>query len=451
MARKQSLARNLAINFSLFVLLGSLAFAVWMTWRHQHQSLIGLKKLAATNASFIEELRLPKSRESAEKFSRILDVGVGFYFANGDSGDWPPQLSDSIKKLAAEKEPAATRTHDFAIAIAPFPDGDASLILIRKTTLPFPVLASVILVPALLFTVACAILAALLGGSIVKPLSTLAEWLPNLNPKPDKDLEPLPFAITSRRDEIGMLARALEQTTHNLRQEQQLRRQSERLATLGRIATSLAHEIRNPAAAIGLHTDLLAESAGGTNAESIELIREEVDRITDLVNQWLFVARSAPTRKEAHDLRDLLDNVSRRLRPILEHARASLSVKAPKSAPIPVQVDAPRIEQVLRNLLLNAAQAMPAGGEIRASLQTDQESAILTIEDDGRGFSKEALEHFGEAFFSEREGGMGIGLTLACDVVQAHGGSLIPEKAANLRGACLVLTLPLFINFNNKS
>ncbi len=421
-----------------------------MTWRHQQQSLQELKKLGSTNASVITELRLPKSRELAKKLSGILDVGVGFHFKNGESGDWPEPLNDAIQDLSDQHTSAAVRSHGYAIAITPFPDGNTSLILIRKSKALFPDLLGVVLIPAAVFALACALLAILIGRSLVKPLATLADWLPNLNNETDEKYPALPTAITQRRDEIGMLARTLVQTSDDLRREQKLRQQSERLATLGRIATSLAHEIRNPAAAIGLHADLLAESADGTDAESIGLIREEVDRITDLVNQWLFVARSAPTRKEPHDLCELMENVSRRLRPVLEHAHAKLSLKLPGSGPITVAVDAPRIEQALRNLLVNAAQAMPEGGQIRMQVKSEKDSAILTIEDEGAGFSKEALQHFGEAFFSEREGGMGIGLTLACEVIQSHGGSIKPDESSNDAGARVILTLPLLDNSINK-
>jgi len=110
LAKNHSLARNLAIFLSLFVLLGSLAFAAWMTWRQQRRSLDDLRKLATTNAAFIEELQLPKSRELAEKLSRILDVGAGFHYANQDPGDWPPQLDKEIRKLAGQNKVAASRT-----------------------------------------------------------------------------------------------------------------------------------------------------------------------------------------------------------------------------------------------------------------------------------------------------------------------------------------------------
>ncbi|MCF6314153.1 MAG: ATP-binding protein [Verrucomicrobiales bacterium] len=450
--KPHTLGRKLIITFSVFVLLSSLLLTAWMTARQQSRSLLELKKLSSTNASFIDQMRLPKSRELAKKLSSILDVGVGFYFKNESSANWPASLQEVIPQLAAQQQSTAVRAHGYAIAITPLADGSTSLILIRKTPTWFPYLFGEALIPAIVFALACALLAALIARDIVRPLTTLAERLPQLNREKSEPKATLPIIITQRRDEIGTLARTMQQNSQDLRREQLLRQQSERLATLGRIATSLAHEIKNPVAAIGLHADLLAQQANANDAESISLIREEVDRITDLVNQWLYVARSTPARKEAHDLCLLINNVARRLRPVLEHAHAKLIIDLPKLEPAPVQVDAPRIEQSLRNLLLNAAQAMPEGGEVLVQLSTAQGKAILTIEDQGTGFSEDALQHFGEAFFSEKEGGMGIGLTLACEVIQAHGGSLQAEKSKrdSHSGARITLTLPLDTSVTTK-
>ncbi|MEZ5303385.1 MAG: histidine kinase dimerization/phospho-acceptor domain-containing protein [Verrucomicrobiales bacterium] len=299
----RSLSRHLALSFSAFVLLGSLAVAGWMAWWHRQQALDDLEQLAKTNVAFVTELRLPKSRELAMRLAHILDCGVGFHFggSSGSSGggqrgagDWPPELAGVIERLAARREPAAAREGGYAVAVAPFaaPDAGVSLILVRQSGGLLPGIAGGAAAPALAITLTGAILAILIGRRIIRPLEAVAGWLPNLDSE-DGSAKPLPARISSRPDEIGALARALEQTGEHLRRERERRQRSERLATLGRIATSLAHEIKNPAAAIALHADILAARVSPEDAESIELIHEEVDRITDLVNQWLFVARAA--------------------------------------------------------------------------------------------------------------------------------------------------------------
>ncbi|MCH2064966.1 MAG: ATP-binding protein, partial [Roseibacillus sp.] len=127
-------------------------------------------------------------------------------------------------------------------------------------------------------------------------------------------------------------------------------------------------------------------------------------------------------------------------RPALSHAGALLEIETP--GPAMISCDKLRIEQVIRNLIVNACQAMPEGGRIMARLKLDPEHVQLAIQDSGPGFSTEALDRFGEPFFSEREGGMGIGLTLAREVVQAHDGSI---QASNTPqgGALIVINFPL--------
>ncbi|MEQ1841114.1 MAG: ATP-binding protein, partial [Verrucomicrobiales bacterium] len=273
--------------------------------------------------------------------------------------------------------------------------------------------------PTLIVTALGGGLASLVARRIVHPLATLTRWLPNLDLD---DPEALPEDVTGRTDEIGTLARSLEESRQRLRKEVSLRQQAERLAALGRIATSLAHEVRNPAAAIRLHADLLASNFDSLDTDSLDLIREEVDRITDLVNQWLYVARSAPPRTELHDLALLVRRVLHRLAPQFDHATVTASFAGDQYAPI--NVDAPRIEQVLRNLFINAMQAMPEGGAIQVEIEHDATGTTLEIRDEGPGFSEEACRRWREPFFSEREGGMGLGLTLAAEVMQGHGGTI---------------------------
>jgi signal transduction histidine kinase len=243
----------------------------------------------------------------------------------------------------------------------------------------------------------------------------------------------------ARPDEIGTLARSLAVTHQWARKERALRVRDERLATLGRIATSLAHEIKNPAAAIRLHVDLLSEAAGADAAGPVGLIRDEIDRITDLVNQWLFVARAAPPRVERHDLVALAGRVVRRLEPQLRHAGVTASVES--DGPVSAAIDAPRVEQVVRNLLLNATQAMAEGGIATVTLTSSDGQATLEVRDTGPGFSASALQKWHEPFFSEREGGMGLGMTLAAEVIRGHGGSVVVENAPD-RGAVVRCTIP---------
>ena len=441
--RRGSLYRRLVIPLSAFVLLASLALAIWISSLHRRESMRRFQQTAVSNAGFMGQVPLPRSREMAQRLSSILEVRVAFLredrtiVRSSDDG-WPNNLETVLKETAGNQT-TASQVGDHDLAITPLTGSRDHLILVRDKEGGLTGLGGWVLAPTLFLTAAFGCLVFLLAHRIVRPLTVLTRWLPNLK-HDEEPAEPIPDALSARSDELGQLARSLQETHQSLRREQKLRHQSERLATLGRIATSLAHEIRNPAAAIRMHADLIEPGVEAGGSESIALIREEVERITDLVNQWLFVARAAPPERRPHDLGEMLDAVARRQGPALTHAGSQLEIET--HSPALIACDKLRIEQVIRNLVVNACQAMPDGGTIRACIKPQNGQVQLTIHDSGTGFSAEALDRFGEPFFSEREGGMGIGLTLAREVVQAHEGSIHASNASE-GGALVTITLPL--------
>jgi signal transduction histidine kinase len=190
---------------------------------------------------------------------------------------------------------------------------------------------------------------------------------------------------------------------------------AQRFALLGALATSLAHEIRNPIAAIRLHGQLLEQ----TQPASAGLIVHEAAKIEDMVNQWLFLTRPEPPRKTEIALADLLDQTVRLLEPVVEHADVHIKVTALSHRR--VQADTHRLGQVFHNIILNAIQAMPDGGSLSITV-TEKE---ITFADTGLGFSPGALRRGGKMLYSEKEGGMGLGLSVAREIVRAHGGRLM--------------------------
>ena len=116
----------------------------------------------------------------------------------------------------------------------------------------------------------------------------------------------------------------------------------------------------------------------------------------------------------------------------------TITVTAPPT--LPVAADGKRLQHVFRNLIDNAIQAMPSGGALAITARADGERVVLTFADRGRGFSPQALQRFAEFFFSEKEGGMGIGLSVADEILKAHGGSL---RVANRDGGGAEVTVEL--------
>jgi signal transduction histidine kinase len=201
---------------------------------------------------------------------------------------------------------------------------------------------------------------------------------------------------------------------------------AQRLAVLGQMATSLAHEIQNPVAAIRLHGQLAENDAIVAEAATIE----------SLVNQWMFLARPEPPQKNPVNLDALLADAIAALAPMAEHARVRIEFCGSGLPAATVTADARRLGQVFRNLIVNAIQAMPTGGALIITAR----DRVVTFSDTGYGFSATALARCPAMFYSEKEGGMGIGLAVVNEIVKAHSGSLALANQPN-GGAVVTITL----------
>jgi signal transduction histidine kinase len=203
------------------------------------------------------------------------------------------------------------------------------------------------------------------------------------------------------------------------------RRLDEELASLGTLAANLAHEIRNPLNALSLNLEMLQEDLTRSEVESetARLARHEVDRLSQLVNDFLVYARPRPPVVAPCDAAALLDDVARLLQPVAERAGVALRVDADHVA---LQVDRGQMSQVLVNLALNAVQAMEESPLRRLDLiaRGQPSAAVLEVADTGPGIPAEELDKVREAFYSKRRGGTGLGLAIADRVVGGHGGTL---------------------------
>lgn len=223
-----------------------------------------------------------------------------------------------------------------------------------------------------------------------------------------------------------------------LARERIKRAQSERLAMLGRVATSLAHDIKNPLASIQLHSQLMTPR-DEEDAKAIKLIESESEVIAGLVNQWLHLANPLPPKLVNLDVAECVGSVVQNLEAQAQHAGVSIENGLP--SPIWVKGDAQRLAQAFRNILVNGIQAMPSGGKLQLSAENSENVTKLVFTDSGAGFSEAALARGTELFFTEKEGGMGVGLNIVASIVAAHGGRL-EMKNDPKGGAVIIVTLP---------
>jgi signal transduction histidine kinase len=215
------------------------------------------------------------------------------------------------------------------------------------------------------------------------------------------------------------------------------------MALLGRMATSLAHEIHNPLSAIRMHIQLL-QSAPPAELPSaavslVPTLLEETARIESLVNQWMFLTRPEPPSTSALHLDELLSQSLRAHSAAAAHAGVTVQANVPSG--LVVMGDKRRLAQAISNALINGFQAMPHGGLLEISGARSGASVALTFHDTGPGFSPQALERHRELFFSEKEGGMGIGLSVVAEILEAHQGRLEVSNAAT-GGAIVTFHLP---------
>jgi signal transduction histidine kinase len=426
---RPGLWRKASLTLAAFTLLTTVSTAViagFAESRHERQRFLDL---AQANAAFVDSSGLPPGMPLARKLSGVLGIAIGFRLPSGEvvTGDGPPEIWASLLDGLPAQGQDVRADQGWELRTLPLRTG-AGMLFLR----PAPTWRSAwgpgMIAALWMFPVLALLPALILARDIVSPLRRLGAWLPQLRLDEDAPASAdLPAELLSRTDELGDLARALSEARHRLTQEVERRRQSERLATFGRMATSLAHEIKNPAAAISLHASILADptTAESDRSASIAAIQSSASGIASLVHQWLFVVRPSPPRRSRHDLRSIVDAARAALATLADHHGITFVEMFRPPSPVSIVVDGTRIEHAVRNLLVNACQAMPMGGEVEIHWETIVDGPIrLRVRDHGTGLSSEALRRFGEPFFSTKEGGLGLGLNLVTEVMRAHGGSV---------------------------
>jgi signal transduction histidine kinase len=206
--------------------------------------------------------------------------------------------------------------------------------------------------------------------------------------------------------------------------------QTEKLAATGRLAASLAHEINNPLQAIhnSLQLMLSFQLEADEQQEYLQIAGEEIERLMNLVASVLDFARPPQREMRATNLNDVVNRVLALASKYLQHRR--VIVKRELAEDLRAIVVAPdELAQVFINLVLNAVDAMPEGGTLRvASWHADDGRLAVTFSDSGHGIPPENLPHVFEPFFSTREDGTGLGLTVSHSVVERHGGEITVES-----------------------
>jgi two-component system sensor histidine kinase HydH len=258
-------------------------------------------------------------------------------------------------------------------------------------------------------------------------------------------------ALTGTLAERGRSQRAdLERTTQRLtevyRQLQdnfeQMKR-ADRLFALGQLSAGLAHEIRNPLASIAGAAGILKRNIHRErkDAECLEIISKECQRLNGLLTQFLEFARPPTPKYQATDFCVVIDSVME----LAAHAVGKRHVDLRKEISpdlAPVECDPELLKQVLLNLIINAIQATPRDGEVLVSAGQCNDRLLIEVRDEGCGISGADRDRIFDPFFTTKESGTGLGLSVAHQIVEQHGGILRAEANPG-RGMTFSVSLPL--------
>jgi signal transduction histidine kinase len=228
--------------------------------------------------------------------------------------------------------------------------------------------------------------------------------------------------VSASNDEIGELARTFEAMVAAISRANRDLLETERLATIGKMAAQVTHEVRNPLSSIGLNLELLEDELKSDEARSLhQAISREVRRLNELTEQYLSVARRNDPRFELEDFALVVREAAAFVEPDLQRHGIALVLDLPDDLP-EIWMDEAQIKQVIHNLVRNARQATPSGGTVTLTARARQDGVELAVEDTGSGIAAEVREHLFEPFFTTKSQGTGLGLAISRHMVEGHRG-----------------------------
>jgi two-component system sensor histidine kinase PilS (NtrC family) len=227
--------------------------------------------------------------------------------------------------------------------------------------------------------------------------------------------------------------RALEETS----------RRQDRLAAIGRMAASIAHEIRNPLAAMRGSIQMLRADMEGESSQTelMGIILRESDRLNRIISDFLNYARPRSIIQSKVDVGELLRQTFTLLRNSAEISDSQTIKEEVPAHPVLITADSEQLQQVFWNLARNALQAMPGGGTLRAGVERHSQNCLrIGFSDTGRGMTPEQVEHLFEPF-SSTTGGTGLGLSIVYQIIRDHGGT-INVRSREGKGTTITIELP---------
>ncbi len=244
----------------------------------------------------------------------------------------------------------------------------------------------------------------------------------------------------SLKDQSAWLETLIEERTEELREAQAKLIQREKMAQLGQLARGIAHELRNPLGVISnavYYLKSLHAKDEGTTREYLSIIETEVNRSEKTITDLLEYSREPVPIFERTDICELLQKI---LEGLSTPDSIQITTKVNASAPA-AQIDDRQIGMVLNNLLINAFQAMPEGGNLDIEISQQDDNVRLAIHDTGSGIAAHNIQTIFEPFFTTKPKGIGLGLAISKTLAEVNGGEISVESTEN-EGSTFTLILP---------
>jgi signal transduction histidine kinase len=257
----------------------------------------------------------------------------------------------------------------------------------------------------------------------------------------DRSSADLPALAATGERELDRLVDALNATGASLADERRRASSAERMAAIGRVAAGLAHEIRNPIAAMRLKAEnALAASEDQRRVTALQSILQQVGRLDGLLNDLLAMTQRRIPKLTEIDLPSFLERAAEPYRELATAKGIRLEVASSDSASGLLQFDADQMRRALDNLIMNALQSAPSGGNVTVEAGRRSGQFSLRVRDDGEGVPEFIRERLFEPFVTGRADGTGLGLAIVREIARAHGGEarLIPST----RGAEFEIEVP---------
>ena len=385
-------------------------------------------------------------------FDGYVVVTVGDAIANGSFPGMSGEATSTLLRAGASTgEPATMEIAGQEFVVAPLPLGETQKGLPVRLWLLQPLTQTVraltrpliqkILIYGLLAVVLAGLGTALLARSVLRPLERFVQYLREGTAAERLETR---FDAGDAPAEVRTLNESFGELMDSLRQSEAQLRQAQKLEAVGTLAGGIAHDFHNLLTVITGFTEIaLAEaSAGSKMREDLRQVISASDRATVLTRQLLAFSRKQVMQPTVLDMAAVVEDVAPMLRRLVgEHIWIRIATEGPESPR--VLADRGQLEQVIINLVVNARDAMPVGGNIWVRLGKSPAGVTLAVEDSGTGIPDDVRERIFEPFFTTKEPGKGTGLGLSTvyGIVKQSGGTISVVSALG-KGTTFTVTLP---------